>query len=184
MKILSIPASNSGTSINRQLLTYAKAIIEESSPEVEVEMVDINDYELAIYSPEREEAGGIPDKAKELFDKIGAADAIMMSFAEHNGSYTAAWKNTYDWASRVDQQVYQQRPVLMLAASPGPRGGAGVLGAATMSAPFFGAELVGSLGVGTFYEAFDEKLVDQEADAELRALVEALVTAATAAPAS
>ena len=63
-------------------------------------------------------------------------------------------------------------------------GGAGVLGAATMSAPFFGAELVGSLGVGTFYEAFDAKLVDQEADAELRALVEALVTAATAAPAS
>lgn len=182
MKILSIPASNSGTSINRQLLTYAKAIIEESSPEVEVEMVDINDYELAIYSPEREEAGGIPDKAKELFDKIGAADAIMMSFAEHNGSYTAAWKNTYDWMSRIDSAVYQQKPVSMFGASPGGRGAAGVLGNATSTASFFGAELVSTLGVGTFYDNFDSdagKISDSELDAQFREAVLALVKASS-----
>ena len=182
MKILAIPATNSRNGLNKQLLDYVADILPKEH-DVEVEFLDLNDYEMAIYSTERE-AAGIPEKAQQFYDTIGRADAVIVSFAEYNGSFTPAWKNTYDWASRVDQQVYQQRPVLMLTASPGPRGGAGVLGAATMSAPFFGAELVGSLGVGTFYEAFDEKLVDQEADAEIRALVEALVTAATAAPAS
>ncbi len=43
----------------------------------------------------------------------------------------------------------------MFAATPGPRAGAGVLGSAVPSAPFFGADLVDSLGIPTFYETFD-----------------------------
>lgn len=177
MNILAIPATNSRDGVNTQLLTYASKLLTEEGAEVEI--VDLNDYEMAIYSPERE-AAGIPAEAQAFFDKIGAADAVIVSYAEYNGSFTPAWKNTYDWASRIGMQVYQGRPVLMLAASPGPRGGAGVLGAATMSAPFFGAELVGSLGIGTFYESFDAEggaLADAERDAELRELLKKLVAA-------
>jgi NAD(P)H-dependent FMN reductase len=74
---------------------------------------------------------------------------------EHNGSYTAAWKNIYDWMSRIDMAVYQGKKVAMFAVTPGPRGGAGVLGNAVPAAPFFGADLVGSLGIPMFYENFD-----------------------------
>ena len=175
MKILAIPATNSRTSINKQLLEYVGSILADDH-DAQVEVLDLNDYEMAIYSPERE-AEGLPPEAQAFYDAIGKADAVIVSYAEYNGSFTPAWKNTYDWASRIDQQVYQGKPVLMLAASPGPRAGAGVLGAATMSAPFFGAKLVGSLGVGPFGEAFSDRLTDAELDAELRALLEKLVAA-------
>jgi NAD(P)H-dependent FMN reductase len=169
MQILAIPATNSRNGINRQLLASAARVLENGLVAgAEVELVDLNDYEMPIYSPEREQDGGVPEQAQRLFEQIGDADAVIISFAEHNGSYTAAWKNVYDWMSRIDSAVYQGKRVVMLAATPGPRGGAGVLGSATVSAPFFGAELVGSLGVPSFGANFDAA-TGELTDPELRA---------------
>ena len=185
MRVLAIPATNHRASINRQLLDYAAAVIDEDSAGTEVthELVDLNDYEFAIYSPEREATEGIPRGARELFDRIGAADAVMVSFAEYNGSFTPAWKNTFDWMSRIGEPVYRGRPVAMFAATPGPRAGAGVLGSATMAAPFFGADLVGHLGVGAFHSNFDAaegRITDVELDDEFRTLLRKLVASAGA----
>ncbi len=180
MRILTIPATNSRRGMNSELLTYVGTILEDEH-DLDVEQLDLNDFEMAIYSPDRE-AAGLPGEAERFFAAIGSADAVIVSYAEYNGSFTPAWKNTYDWASRIDQRVYQGKPVVMLAASPGPRAGQGVLGAATMSAPFFGAELVGSLGVGRFNDTFDtdtESLVDVELDSQLRHLLGQLVAAIT-----
>lgn len=168
MNILAIPATNTRRGLNRQLLDCASRLLSsEIDGDIEVEIVDLNDYEMPIYSMEREAQGGVPQLAQDLFAKIGAADAVIVSFAEYNGSFTSAWKNVYDWMSRIDMGVYQGRKVAMLAATPGPRGGAGVLGSATMSAPFFGAELVGSLGIPTFPANFDAEALDIT-DADLR----------------
>ena len=60
------------------------------------------------------ERDGIPELAHDFFDKIGAADAVLISFAEHNGFYTAAYKNIFDWASRIDMRVYQDKPAVLL----------------------------------------------------------------------
>lgn len=156
MKILAIPATNSRNGLNRQLLGHAARLLEGGLvPGAEIEMLDLNDYEMPIYSDERLAEHGIPELARGLYDKIGQADAVIVSFAEHNGSYSAAWKNVYDWASRIDMAVYQGKKVAMFAATPGPRGGVSVLGNATMTAPFFGADLVGSLGIPTFGDNFD-----------------------------
>lgn len=108
------------------------------SPEAEVAFVDLNDFNLPIYSIDRERASGIPQAARSFFDLIGAAEAVLVSFAEHNGTVTSAWKNLFDWMSRIDRQVWQGKPVVFLAASPGPRAGAGVLGHQAQLAPFFG----------------------------------------------
>ena len=67
--------------------------------------------------------------------------------------------------------VYQGRKVAMFAATPGPRAGAGVLGSATMTAPFFGADLVGSLGIPAFDENFDPD-AGELSDPDLRARFE------------
>lgn len=156
MNILAIPATNSHNGLNRQLLSYAARLLEDGLvPDANVEIIDINDFEMPIFSPWREQELGTPEQAHRLYDKIGASDAVIVSFAEHNGTFTAAWKNLYDWTSRIDKAVYQGKKVAMFAATPGPRGGAGVLGSATMSAPFFGAELVGSLGIPSFGQNFD-----------------------------
>lgn len=139
-------------------------------------IVDINDYEMPIFSIERH-AEGTPQPAQELFDRIGAADAVLISFAEHNGTYTAAWKNIHDWMSRIDMAIYQGRKVAMFAASPGGRAGANVLGNALSTGPFFGADLVGSMGVGRFAEAFDSEkgeLVDPDLRAEFEKILQAL----------
>lgn len=151
MNILAFAASNSTQSINRQLVSYAGSLIEGAT----VEMLDINDYEMPLYSSDREAAHGIPDEAHRFYQKIGAADALLISFAEHNGSYTAAYKNLYDWTSRIDMKVYQGKPTVMLSTSPGAGGAANVLATATKSAPYFGAELKASMSVPSFFENFD-----------------------------
>lgn len=155
MKILAFAASNSKTSINKKLVQYAMTTIKDSIiPEAEFELIDLNDYEMPIYSPERE-ATGIPEQAQSFFQKIGEADAVLVSFAEYNGSVTAAWKNIFDWMSRINMKVWQSKPIVMLAATPGPRSGAGVLCNQKEMAPHFGADIRGIVGIGTWSKAWD-----------------------------
>jgi chromate reductase len=179
MRIIAIPATNSRNGINRQLLTHVAWVL-ENDLEAKVALADIDDYEMSIYSPEREQAaGGPPAEAHQLFGRISAADGNVISFAEHNGSYSAAWKNLYDWMSRIDQNVFQHKPTVLLAATPGPRAGAGVLASASGFLPHAGAELVGTLGIGRFGETFDDEtgtITNPDIETRLRSLLGDLVT--------
>jgi len=173
MNILAFAASSSRNSINKQLVTYAGSLIKDAN----VEVIDINDYEMPLFSEDREKEPGQPDAAKRFLKKIGEADALLISFAEHNGSYTAAYKNLYDWASRIEQKVYQGKPMVLLAASPGPGGAANVLQTAKTSMPFFGGEVKADLSLARFYDIFDteaQQLTDAEAQAKLEAALASL----------
>ncbi|MCL9776822.1 NADPH-dependent FMN reductase [Vibrio methylphosphonaticus] len=151
MKVLAFGASNSRTSINQVLANYAANLIEGA----QVDLIDLNDFEAALYSEDREKQSGIPEQAQHFYRLIGESDAIVISFAEHNGSYTAAYKNLFDWTSRINMQVFQNKPVVYLATSPGPGGAQSVLASATHSAPYFAAEVKGSVSVPNFYDNFD-----------------------------
>lgn len=151
MKILAFAATNSRTSINKQLLQYAGSLLTD----VEFELIDLNDYELPLFSVDKEQELGQPELAQAFYQKIGAADALIISFAEHNGSYTAAYKNLFDWTSRIDMKVFQNKPVVMFATSPGPGGAASVLAAAVNSAPYFAADVKANVSVPSFYDNFD-----------------------------
>jgi len=151
MKLIAFAASNSRKSINKQLVTYASSLIDGA----EVEILDLNDYELPLFSEDREAELGHPELAKIFMAKVAASDAVMISFAEHNGSYSAAYKNLFDWVSRISKKVFHDKPLVLLSTSPGARGGASVLAAATGSAPFFGGHVKASLAVPNFYENFD-----------------------------
>jgi NAD(P)H-dependent FMN reductase len=156
MKILSFAATNSRSSINKALVTHAaRRLTSEIVPQAEVNFIDLNDYDMPIYSIDRETESGIPAAAQDLFAKIGAADALLISFAEHNGSVTSAWKNVFDWMSRIEMKLFQDKPMVILAATPGPRAGAGVLGHMEASIPFFGGQLASSVGIGTWGDAWD-----------------------------
>ena len=110
---------------------------------------------MPLFSVDRENTDGIPDLAQQFFNKIGSADALLISYAEHNGSYTAAYKNVYDWMSRIDMKVFQNKPMILLATSPGPSGASNVLTVATTSAPYFGGDVKATLSVPKFFENFD-----------------------------
>lgn len=151
MKILTFGASNSATSINKTLAQYTASLVDGGT----VDLIDINDFEMPLYSPEREAQLGQPEQAKRFYQKITEADAIVISFAEHNGSYTAAYKNLFDWTSRIDMKVFQNKPMLLLATSPGPGGANTVLTNAVNSAPYFAGVVKGSVSVPSFYDNFD-----------------------------
>ena len=172
-KVLAFAASNSSVSINHQLVAYAARQVTDA----EVVFLDIHDFEMPIYRHDREVADGIPDLAHRFLARIAEADALLISFAEHNGSYPAAFKNLFDWASRIGRDVWQDRPMALLATSPGPGGAGRVLAIAESAAPHFGGNVVGSLSVPKFFEVFDSdqgRLTDPELDGQLQDLVNKL----------
>jgi len=169
-KVLVFAASNSSVSINRQLVTYAASLLEDA----EIETLDIHDYEIPIYRHDREEADGIPQLAHDFLARIAAADALLISFAEHNGSYSAAFKNLFDWCSRIGREVWHNKPMVLLSTSPGPGGAGRVLGIAETAAPHFGGNVLGTCAVPGFFQAFDSEnqcLTDPALESELRAAV-------------
>ncbi len=156
MKVLAFAATSSAQSINKQLIAHSTQLLEDGLvDDVTVETIDLIDFEMPIYNIDRQNRDGIPHLAHRFFDAIGKADALLISFAEHNGFYTAAYKNIFDWASRIDMRVFQDKPTVMLSASPGPGGGGNALKAAVASAPFFGNDVLASLSIPSFFENFD-----------------------------
>lgn len=178
MKILAFAASSSRKSINKALVTHAADLLEDGIvADAEVEVIDINDFEMPIYSIDREKEGGIPNEAQQFFNKIGEADALIIAYAEHNGFYTAAYKNLFDWTSRIDRGVYQNKPMVILASSPGPGGAKNVLATAKSSAPFYAAEVKADLSINNFYQNFDVengRMSNPEVETKLKTVLASL----------
>jgi NAD(P)H-dependent FMN reductase len=175
MKITAFGASYSRTSINRQWAEYVSVQIPGDNT---LRVLDLNDYDLPVYTVEREKELGIPASVGQFVDELNAADLIVVSFAEYNGTYTAGFKNLFDWASRHQLKMFENKPMILLAAAPGPRGGATVLQTAVERFPRHGARVIGSMALPRFKETFnpEQGLVDPE----LRKELDALITSATA----
>ena len=166
-KILAFGGSSSRNSINKQLAVYAANLFENTS----IEVLDLNDYDMPVFSVDREKENGIHPLAQEFYDKIGRADFIVLSLAEHYGAYSTAFKNILDWASRINAKTFQQKPMLLLATSPGARGGSSVLDIASKRFPFQG-DLKGSFSLPSFYDNFkDGKIVTPELEQALNQIV-------------
>ena len=152
-KIITIAGSNSQNSINRSLLSYTTQLIEN----VEIISIDLNDYVLPIYGVDFEDENGIPTAIKRLDELFDKADGFVISLAEHNGSYTAVFKNIIDWLSRVNMKIWREKPMLLMAASPGGRGGTTLLQSAKAYFPFLGAKLASDFSLPNFYDNFSEE---------------------------
>ncbi|QBN18233.1 NADPH-dependent FMN reductase [Flavobacterium nackdongense] len=170
MKIIAFAGSNSLHSINKKLATYASSLFE--NPEVEV--LDLNDFQMPLFSVDVEKEIGQHSLAKAFLDKISIADILVVSLAENNGNYSVAFKNVFDWCSRINGKVFQEKPMLLMATSPGGRGGASVLEIAKSNFPRFGAILKGIFSLPSFNDNFDVengKISNLELDNELKGIV-------------
>ncbi len=164
-KIITIAGSNSQNSINRKLLTYSSDLLKN----VALIHINLNDYVLPIYGVDFENENGIPTAIKRLNAVFDNADGFIVALAEHNGTYTAAFKNTLDWLSRANIKVWRDKPTLLMATSPGRRGGATVLQAAINYFPFLGANVVADFSLPSFFDNFSENgISDTELKEELR----------------
>ncbi len=158
-KIIAFSGSNSSTSINQQLVKFMASQLKE----VEVEVLDLRDFEAPVFGTDLEAEIGSPESMKALFEKMSSADGFIVSTPEHNGYMPAVFKNTIDWLSRMGRKVFNEKPVVFTSASPGGRGGASALGQMLGVMPHQGAKIVGSHSVGSFFDNFkDGSLIDGE----------------------
>lgn len=165
MKIIAFAGSNSETSVNKQLVTYVAHQFDGQ----EIEILDLNDYEMPIFSPSRE-AKGIPQEAQDFAAKIDSSDLILMSLAEYNSTYTTAFKNLFDWVSRIkDRKHFGEKPMFLLSAAPGPGGGKNVTEAFLKRAPFSGTTVLENFILPKFKDNFEEGtgVTDEALNAEL-----------------
>lgn len=166
--IIAFAGSNSSKSINKQLATYASILVKD----VETTILDLNDFELPIFSVDLEKEIGIPENAKKFLEYIKNSDGIILSLAEHNGAYTTVFKNIFDWMSRAEQKTFMGKPMLLMAASPGGRGGASVLAIAKDRFPRHNADIVARFSLPNFEENFnDGKVTNMSLDSELKEAV-------------
>jgi len=169
-KIIAFAGSNSSTSINKQLASYAASQVSNTT----VTVLDLNDFELPMYGSDHEKEYGIPQAAHDFLEHIKNSDGIVVSLAEHNGAYAAVFKNIYDWMSRIDGKLWNDKPMLLMATSPGGRGGQTVLGIASNTFPRMGANLISTFSLPGFNANFSEDVI---VDSDLRSTFENAVTA-------
>lgn len=172
--ILAFAGSNSSQSINKQLAVYAGKSIEE----VDLTVLDLNDFELPIYNPDIEKEKGIPEPAQEFLNHILNSDGIILSLAEHNGNYAAVFKNLFDWMSRINGKLWNDIPMLLMSTSPGGRGGASVMEVAKARFPFMGGNIVVEFSLPFFNDNFSEgKIIDSDYKDLLHTKIEDFKTA-------
>ena len=170
MKIIAFGASPSKNSINKKLATYAASLFENA----DVEVLDLNSYQMPIFSVDVEEYIGKHPLAQKFLDKIATADILVVSMAENNGNYSAAFKNVFDWCTRISAKVFQEKPMLLMASSTGARGGGNVLGIAKNAFPFYGGNIKETFSLPSFDSNFDiekGKISDPELDKQLKEIV-------------
>lgn len=150
MNILAFAGSTSSTSINRELVKF---VLKDFQDE-EINFIDLNDFSMPVFSVDLEKKG-FPEEAHRFLKAIEECDAIICSLAEHNRSYSAAFKNVFDWASRINVKVFQNKPMLLMSTSPGGYGGGNVMNTAKTFFPQFAADVKDTFSLPKFYENFD-----------------------------
>ena len=173
MKIIAFGASPSKNSINKKLAIYAASLFENA----EVEVLDLNDFQMPIFTVDIEKEIGQHELAKAFLGKIATADILVVSLAENNSNYSAAFKNVFDLCSRITVKVFQEKPMLLMATSPGGRGGANVLEIAKNAFPRYGADIKATFSLPSFDANFDVekgKISNPELDTQLREIIKGI----------
>jgi len=169
-KILAFGGSTSRASINQAFVTYAASQLTD----FEAKVVRLLDFEMPLFSVDVQEEDSFPESVKELHQLIKDADGIVISLAEHNGAYTAAFKNAFDWLSRLEGKAWDNKPMLLLSTSPGGRGGSSVMEIASNRFPFNGGEIIATFSLPFFQRNFhpDDGIADSGLDLQFRAALQ------------
>ena len=120
LKVLGICGSLRKKSFNMAALRAAGDLL---PPGMSLHITSIAD--LPMFNQDVLDAG-MPEPVKRFRTEVAQADGVLIASPEYNFSVTAPLKNAIDWASRPPDQVWQDKPIAIFAATPGPLGGARV----------------------------------------------------------
>jgi chromate reductase, NAD(P)H dehydrogenase (quinone) len=178
VRILAVSGSLRNDSHNTNLLRAAA----EAAPEgVELELWDgIGD--LPIYDQDLDAHGEVPASVRRLREEWGAADAILFSTPEYNGSVPGGLKNAIDWGSRPRLEApLTNKTVAVVGASTGQFGAMWAQADLRRILGIAGARVVGDeLPVTRAHEKFDQegRLLDEELLERMRLAIETLAAQA------
>jgi chromate reductase, NAD(P)H dehydrogenase (quinone) len=180
MRILAVSGSLRENSFNTSLL---RAALEAAPAGVELELWEgLGD--LPLYDEDLEEDA--PESVLRLREDWAAADAILFSTPEYNGSVPGGLQNAVDWASRPKLEgVLRNKPVAVVGASTGQFGALWAQQDLKRILGIAGARVVGTeIPVGRAHERIDAEgtLLDGEVYEQLRLHLTTL--ASEAVPAS
>lgn len=162
--ILVIGASNSKNSINKTFAIYVASKLENTTKVI----ADLSELELPLYNPDLELESGIPENALKFKALIEDSDGIVLSLAEYNGMITTAFKNLWDWTSRIDMKIWKNKPMLLMATSPGGRGGANALRVTKDLLPHFGGNVIADFSLPSFHSNFsNNEVINPELNEQL-----------------
>jgi chromate reductase, NAD(P)H dehydrogenase (quinone) len=180
MRILAVSGSLREGSYNTSLL---RAAVEAAPEGVEVELWEgLGD--LPIYDEDVDDAVDAPQSVRRLRAEWAAADAILFSTPEYNGSVPGGLKNAVDWASRPKLEgVLRNKPVAVVGASTGQFGALWAQQDLKRILGIAGARVVGTeIPVSRAHERFDgPQLLDGEVFEQLRLHLTTLASEAVAA---
>ena len=161
--ILAFAGSNSSTSINFKLVELTTSLVQNH----DLQTLNMAEYPFPMFSEDLEREKGYPDALTGLKDQIAQADGIILSVNEHNGNPSAYFKNLLDWLSRLERNFLEGTKVLLMSTSGGKRGAKGSLSVIESMLPRFGAEIVATFSLPSFYDNFSEDgILDEDLKAE------------------
>lgn len=167
MKVLAFSLSLRKDSYNKKLLLLAGDVVKKN--QLDIEYLDLNDYEMPAYSGDIEASPGIPEAAHRLKQKLEGVDALIIASPEYNFSYPGHFKNTFDWVTRFQPFPWANKAVLFLSASMGLVGGNRGLWHLRVPFEYCNAFVYpGMFSLASAHQAFDEKNALANADQQKR----------------
>jgi NAD(P)H-dependent FMN reductase len=151
--ILAFAGSNSSTSINYKLVKYTAGLIGDR----DLQLINMANYPFPMYSEDNEREMGFSNSLIELRNDLMNAKGVIISVNEHNSNPSAYFKNVLDWLSRLERKFLEDTQVLLMATSPGKRGGIGSLEIIEKLLPRFGANVCATFSLPSFHENFDSE---------------------------
>ena len=180
MRILAVSGSLRESSFNTSLLRVA---VEAAPDAVELELWE-GLGGLPLYDEDLEQ--DVPESVRRLREDWAAADAILFSTPEYNGSVPGGLKNAIDWASRPKLEgVLRNKTVAVIGASTGQFGALWAQQDLKRILGIAGARVVGTeIPVPRAHEQFDleGRLLDGEIFEQLRLHLTTLASEAVAVP--
>lgn len=126
-RILALGGSLRRDSHNQKLA--ALALEGARAAGADVTLIALRDFPLPVFDEDIENAGGLPDAARNLKQLFREHHGLIIASPEYNSSITAALKNAIDWISRSESEnepalsALSGKTAILCATSPGALGG-------------------------------------------------------------
>ncbi len=150
--ILAFAGSNSLNSINFRFLEFTIKKIHK-----DIEVIDLNNYDVPLYGIDLEKSNGIPENTKKLHKKIQDYKLLVIAVNEHNGGPSVFFKNHIDWLSRHDRHFLEGHKIWLLSTSPGRGGAQMAIDWASSVLPRFGGEIISKFSLASFNHSFSSE---------------------------